>query len=91
MALKWTIKDPNEVLDFEIDWTARIGTADPIETVTWTIPSGITKTAQTFEGLVTAVWLSGGTTGASYSVGCLVETEGGRIFDQTVILPVKTR
>lgn len=91
MAKRWPFKDPNEVLDFEVDWTARIGSSDAIDTVTWTMPAGITKDDQTVSGKVAIIWISGGTEGQSYNVGCRVETTGGRIYDETIVLPVRSR
>lgn len=90
MKNKWPFKDPDEVLDYEIDWEARIGT-DTISTATWTIPSGLVKDSDSTTDYVATVWLSGGTAGTNYSVGCRVVTEGGRTYDETVILPVKSR
>ena len=87
---RWPFKDPDEVLDFEVDWTSRIG-VDTISTVTWTVPAGLTKVSQAIAGKVAGVFLSGGTDGQSYNVGCRVVTAGGRTYDETIVLPVRTR
>lgn len=87
---RWPFKDPDEVLDFEVDWDARLG-ADTISTVTWTMPTGLTLDSQSVNGDVAIAWISGGTTGQSYNVGCRVVTTGGRTYDETIILPVRTR
>lgn len=91
MAKRWPFKDPDEVLDFEVDWTSRIGASDTISEVTWTMPSGLTKTSQSVAGKVAIVWISGGTAGNSYNVGCRVVTNGGRTYDETIVLPVRSR
>lgn len=83
----WPSKDPQEVLDYEVDWTGRLG-SDDIDTVTWTVPSGITKESEDVSGAVAVIWLSGGSAGQSYPVGCLVETTGGRTHYETILLPV---
>jgi hypothetical protein len=88
--IAWPFKDPDEVLDYEIDWGARIG-SDTISTVTWTVPGGITQTSSALSGAVTTIWLSGGTASTSYSIGCRIATTGGRTFDETATLPVATR
>lgn len=88
--ISWPFKDPNEVLDYEIDWSARIG-GDAISTVTWTVPGGITKNSDAVSGDITAIWLSGGTAGTSYDIGCRVVTSGGRTYDETVTLSVSNR
>lgn len=88
--ISWPFKDPNEVLDYEIDWSARIG-GDAISSVTWTVPSGITKDRDAVSGDIAAIWLSGGTAGTSYDIGCRVVTTGGRTYDETVTLSVSNR
>lgn len=88
--ITWPFKDPNEVLDYEIDWSARIG-SDEISTVTWTVPVGITKNSDTISDAIAVIWLSGGTAGQSYDIGCRVVTTGGRTFDETVTLSVSSR
>jgi hypothetical protein len=88
--ISWPFKDPNEVLDYEIDWAARIG-GDTISTVTWTVPGGITKNSDALAGDITVIWLSGGTAGTNYDIGCRVVTTGGRTYDETVTLNVSNR
>lgn len=87
---RWPFKDPDEVLDFEVDWTARLD-GDTISAVTWTVPVGLTKTAQNLADPIAIVWLSGGTAGQSYEIGCRVQTTGGRTYDETISLPVRQR
>ena len=88
--ISWPFKDPNEVLDYEIDWSARLG-GDTISSVTWTVPGGITKNSDTVSGDIAVIWLSGGTAGTSYDIGCRVVTTGGRTHDETATLPVSNR
>jgi hypothetical protein len=91
MAKKWAFKDPNEVVDYELDWAPRLGTLDTIATVTWIVPAGIIKDSQSNTTTVAVIWLSGGTAGETYNVVCRITTVGGRTYDQTVSLPVKDR
>lgn len=87
---RWPFKDPDELLDYEVNWAARLGT-DTISSVTWTVPSGIVKESEAASGAVVAIWLSGGTDGQTYNIGCRVVTSGGRTFDETIALPVRSR
>lgn len=83
-------KDPDEVLDFEIDWSARLGDSDAISSVTWTVPAGLTKESQSNTTTVAVVWLSGGLVAdESYQIGCRIVTTGGRTYDQTGLLVMK--
>ena len=87
---RWPVKDPDEVLDYDVDWETRLA-GDTIAAVVWTVPSGLTQTDEDFNDTVATVWLSGGVDGTNYEVGCLITTVGGRTFDITVNLPVRDR
>lgn len=90
MALSWPYKDPDEVLDYQIDWSARL-VEDTIVSSTWIVPDGITKDSDTYTTTSTTIWLSGGTLGASLAFTNRVETDGGRTMDQSVGLKVKAK
>lgn len=89
-ALKWPFKDPDEVLDYVVDWTARLA-ADTITTSTWIVPIGITDENEEQDNTTTTIWLSGGTIGITYEFVNRVVTAGGRTMDQSVKLQIKTR
>ena len=42
MALEWDFKDPDEVLDYRVDWSARLD-GDTIASSTWEVLAGLTK------------------------------------------------
>lgn len=90
MALTWPFKDPDEVLDYILDWTDRLGT-DTVATSTWTVPTGITQNSDSATTTTTTIWLQGGTEGESYSFVNRVVTAAGRTMDQTVRLKVKSK
>lgn len=89
---KFPFKDPDEVLDYTIDWTARLD-ADTIVTSTWIVPTGIVKDSDSIVAgaKATLIWLHGGTIGEKYTLTNRVITVGGRTMDQSVDLQVKTR
>lgn len=93
MALTWeSSKDPNEVKDYELDWSDRLETAsDTISTSAWSIvtdsPTLVIDSSSTTT-TVTKVWLSAGTDGTTYDLLNRVVTAGGRTYDQTVKLRV---
>ncbi len=90
MALKWPNKDPNEVLDYDLNWSARLA-GDTIATSTWIVPDGITKDSDSTSDTATKIWLSGGTEGETYTLTNRVVTEGGRTMDQSVTIKLVTR
>jgi hypothetical protein len=89
--LKWPDKDPDEVLDYNIDWSKRLVTGDTISTSTWFVPDGLTNEEEDKTTTETTVWLSGGTLAQNYSVLNRVVTVEGRTMDQTVTLKIKTK
>lgn len=85
------IKDPDAVLDYEIDWTEWLD-GDAIQTATWHDPTdGLTVVRSSTTNTVSTVWLSGGTVGATAKVTCRVVTNGGRTEDRTLSLWVTQR
>lgn len=90
MTLSWPTKDPDDVLDYQIDWTDLLD-GDTIATSTWTVPSGITRDSDTFSGVLTTIWLSGGTDAQTYVLTNQVVTTGARTIDRSVSLTVKER
>lgn len=87
----WPNKDPDEVLDYSIDWSARLG-ADTISTSAWSVVSGtVVEGVNNKTDTVTTVWLSGGTVGENAEIHNRIVTAGGRTMDQTVYLRVRSK
>ncbi len=84
------IHDPDAVLDYEIDWSAWLGT-DTISSSTWTVPSGLTEDSSTNTTTTATIWLSGGTEGTRYEVVNHIVTAGGREEDRTIQIVVRER
>jgi hypothetical protein len=93
MALAWPFKDPNEVLDYQIDWSDRLD-GDTIDASTWAFASGdgmLVMDSDSFTGTTTTLWLSGGTLNATYEVTNHITTDGGREMDQTAKIKLKSK
>jgi predicted alpha/beta-hydrolase family hydrolase len=95
MALTWeAVKDPDEVKDYSIDWSAMLSAdSDTIETSSWVVASGAGLSIDSSSNTDTAatVWLSGGTAAVTYELRNRVITTGGRTYDQTIRLKVKNK
>ncbi len=89
--LKWPDKDPDEVLDYNMDWSGRLVSPDTITTSTWVVPDGLTVEDEETATTTTTVWLSSGTLGDKYEILNRVVTVEGRTMDQTVTLKIKTK
>lgn len=84
-------KDPNAVLDYEIDWSSWLATSETISTSTWTVPTGITKDSDTHTTTTTTAWLSGGTAGNIYTLTNRIVTNQGRTEDRSIYVPCAER
>jgi hypothetical protein len=94
MALTWpAIKDPNEVKDYSLDWSALLGASDTITSSTWTVDegSGLVIDSDSHGTTEATIWLSAGTDGTNYALVNRVVTAGGRTYDQTVRLKVREK
>lgn len=94
--LQWPSKDPDEVLDYQLDWAdpddPRLETSELLLTSTWSVVEGdvvINSNSFTSSGLST-VWLSGGTDNTKCELRNQVTTSKGRTYDETVVLRIRT-
>jgi hypothetical protein len=91
-VLTWPAKDPNEVLDYDVDWTDRLEAGETITTSTFTVASGDVVVDDDSDAAgVCTVWLSGGTVGTTCVILNRIETSEGRIYDQSVKLRIRTK
>lgn len=90
-GLRWSAKDPADVLDYAIDWSAVLAElgGDSIASTTWSVPAGLVGGAEGVAGDVRTKFISGGTADTTYAVGCRITTTGGRTIERTVRLDVK--
>lgn len=79
-------KDPNAVLDWEVDWSQWLATGETITASTWTVPTGLTMQSNTFTPTAATVWLSGGTVGNDYVVTNQIATNAGRTDDRSITI-----
>jgi hypothetical protein len=87
----WPAKDPDEVLDYEIDWTKRLD-GDTIATSVFEVAVGdAVVDSDSNTTTATTVWLSGGTLDETCEVLNRITTAGGRTMDQTVKLKIKAK
>lgn len=85
------VKDPNEVLDFVVDWSDWLPTGDTISTSAWTVPAGITNDSDTNDTTTTTIWLSGGTLATQYELTNRIVTANGRTKDYTFAIYIDSR
>lgn len=89
---KWPKKDPEEVLDYSVDWTARLA-GDTIASCTATLLSaaGVTIDITSNTTTTTTVWLSGGTIGQTAVVKFHIITGANREMERTISVRIESK
>lgn len=84
-------KDPDDVLDYQFDWSARLLSGEQIATVEILVDSasGLVVDSHAFSGSLVTTWLSGGIAGTNGSVTCRITTNQARTYDQSAILRIR--
>ncbi len=89
----WDPKDPDEIKDYEFDWSEVLDT-DTILTSTWSVTTGtglvINTPAASHTTTTCTFWASSGTLGVTYYVLNRITTAGGRTYDRTRKLKMKS-
>lgn len=103
MSLKWPSKDPDEILDYSLDWSRYLG-SNIISTVTWFFydaddnktlvapnetVNGLRSGAQLFSDTVATIVLEDGTVNSEYKVTCQINFGSGLTAERTVLLQVR--
>ena len=83
-------KDPNEVLDYELDWTNKLNSNEHIHASLFTIDNA-TIDSSSFTNKSTTLWISGGIEGTTANILNRITTSQNRIMDQTVLLPIRSK
>lgn len=98
MSQTWPPKDPDEVLDYDVNWALdKDGNpgrtfGDNLISSLWIIDSGtVVINSNTFTTGATKVWLSGGLLGETSMLTNRIVTAGGRTMDQTIKVKLKAK
>ena len=84
------LKDPEAILDYSIDWTDFLETAETIFSSQWFTPTGITLDSNGHTDKVATAWLSDGTAGQSYELVNRITTDNvpARVDERTIIISI---
>jgi hypothetical protein len=90
--LVWPAKDPDEVVDYQLDWADRLA-GDTIGTASFTVSSGdVTLSDPDHDsGSLSQVTVSAGTGGTKAKVLCQIVTNAGQTLQQTATLLIRAR
>lgn len=105
MSYKWPDKDPDETIDYSVDWSRFLGDVT-ISTVSWSvvdengdkeilsnaeIVNGLQFVSGTISGKVATARFALGTNNIRYTVGCKITTSDGLTFERSIFLRVKEK
>ena len=103
MSFRWPNKDPDEVLDYSVDWSRFLNGAT-ISSVNWYVDNasgvktlitagqtvnGIQNVAQTISNGVATINLGLGTNNTEYKFTCQITDNSGNIAERVVRLRIK--
>lgn len=94
----WPALDPQEILDFQIDWGKKLEAGEIITDSDWFIDSGDVEIetvehppGSSFSDEITTVWLTGGTVDTTCEVRNHITTSAGRQRERTMTLKLKAK
>lgn len=94
--LTWPLpKDPDDICDYQFDWSNRLEDAETIDTSTFSVDDGsveidMVSQTPTISGSITTFWLSGGTAGERCVITNRIVTSEGRQYDASGRLRVRS-
>jgi hypothetical protein len=106
MSYRWPNKDPDEALDFSMDWSRFLRSPANIQSVQWFVDdednvktpfnpidvvNNLQAIATTNTTTVATINLGLGTNHKTYKLTCRVTDTQGRIAERVVLLPIKER
>lgn len=83
------VKDPDAVLDYQVDWSSWLATGETISSSDWVVQTGITETSASNTTTTATIWLSGGTAGVTYTVTNRIVTTASRTNDRSLYITVR--
>jgi hypothetical protein len=86
----YVTSSPSDNRDYSFDWSLVLQSGENISTSTWAATAGVTVGATTFTGSVTTAWVSGGSSGTTYTVTNTMTTSQGRTLARAFRLIVQT-
>lgn len=105
MSYRWPNKDPDETLDYSVDWSRFLGETT-VQSVLWFVedaegvktaftPSSVVNSLQcittTNTTKVTTIYLGLGSNNRTYKLYCRMTDTQGRVAERTISLTVKER
>lgn len=87
-TIKSFTKDPDAVLDYQLDWSEWLATGDTISASAWVVPTGLTLDSDSNTTTKATAVLSGGDLGVTYIVTNRITTVNGLITDRSIEITI---
>lgn len=103
MSFRWPPKDPDEILDYSVDWSRWLAGAT-ITSVTWYVDNatgvktalssgltvnGLQNVSQSISGSVATINLGLGTNNAEYKITCSMTDSTGNLAERVIRIKIK--
>jgi hypothetical protein len=93
-VVKAFLKDPEEILDYTIDWTRLLETDEIITNSEWEFetdedPRTLVQDTANFGDKGASIWVSGGTHNVTYFVVNRITTSSNRVYERAIKVNVK--
>lgn len=104
MSYKWPNKDPDETLDYSVDWSRWLGTGVTIASVAWFVDNasgvktsftagstvnGLQNVSVTNTTTVATINLAVGTLNKEYKIYCRITDSSGSVVERVIKLNIK--
>lgn len=90
-ATDYLAQDPDDRLDYLINYTSLLPANDAITSSTWIHDDGILTDSSSFTDNTTTVFVSGGTDSTDYPITNRIVTTQGRKVDYTILIRIRNQ
>ena len=89
MSLKWPNKDPDETVDFSVDWSRYLNNQGTQFSADGQIINNIQLVGSSKTDTVATINLGLGTNNFKYKFSCQILDTTGTVAERTIVLPIK--
>lgn len=105
MSYRWPDKDPDEIVDYSVDWS-RLLRDDTLSAATWyiydgegvktevtdaSVVNGLQFVTGTISGQVATARFSLGTNNVRYTINCKITSGSGLVYERSIFLRIKEK
>jgi hypothetical protein len=84
-------KDPDSIIDYGVDWSNWLATGETIVTSIWPDIGDLVSESESNTTTATAIFISGGTLGATYTLTNRITTNQGRTEDRSMHIACQSK